>query len=119
MILGPDIAALLGVINDDASRLREALCAGPTVFLTYGTAYVYRLRKGGRVVGENASVHLIIYRQNLKLCTTVYLVGNLPVSLRQGKDELLCQLLPLLELGIFTSQLLGYGLGPRFSVAYG
>lgn len=49
---GADIAALLGVLNDDASRLRESLCAGPTVFLTFGTAYVYRLRKGGRVVGN-------------------------------------------------------------------
>ncbi len=49
---GADIAALLGVLNDDASRLREALCAGPTVFLTFGTAYVYHLREDGRVVGN-------------------------------------------------------------------
>ena len=49
---GADIAALLGVLNDDASRLRESLCAGPTVFLTFGTAYVYRLREDGRLVGN-------------------------------------------------------------------
>lgn len=49
---GTDPATVLDSLNADADRLRGALAGSPVVFLTFGTAYVYRLRSDGRVVGN-------------------------------------------------------------------
>ena len=52
MLSGPDPAAVLGRYNDALDRLRRLLPAARCLVVTFGTAWVYRLKESGRVVAN-------------------------------------------------------------------
>lgn len=52
LLSGPDPAAVLGRYNDALDRLRRLLPAARCLVVTFGTAWVYRLKESGRVVAN-------------------------------------------------------------------
>ncbi|WP_304719744.1 GSCFA domain-containing protein [uncultured Alistipes sp.] len=52
LLSGPDPAAVLGRYNDALDRLRRLLPAARCLVVTFGTAWVYRLKESGRIVAN-------------------------------------------------------------------